>query len=214
MVGKLVPYAIMAVAAGLALWRGAPYATPPLIAAMTAWYTTRILLTDEQPLEVQEERDAKRERPLAMSVGIGMVFLPLLALATPIFDFAAYSAWPGQILFGALAAVLGVYVFWRSHADLGSMWSAHLELREDHSLVTHGIYRRMRHPMYTAIFLITLAQALLLANWLAGPAGLVTFAILYVTRVRREEQMMADQFGADWEAYAARTTRLLPRLKG
>ncbi|MEJ6394906.1 protein-S-isoprenylcysteine O-methyltransferase [Gymnodinialimonas sp. 2305UL16-5] len=212
MVGKLIPYLIIAVATALALWRGAPYATIPFIAAMLAWYTARMALTDTTPATIKEERDATRERPLAAIVGIGMIFIPLLALATPVLDFAAYGAFPGQLIAGALSALAGLYLFWRSHTDLGSMWSAHLEVRENHALVTRGIYNRMRHPMYAAIFLITIAQALLLTNWLAGPAGLLAFTLLYVTRVGPEEQMMADEFGTDWEVYAARTPRLLPRL--
>ena len=70
----------------------------------------------------------------------------------------------------------------------------------------------MRHPMYPAIFLITIAQLLILTNWIAGPAGLVTFLLLYIVRIGPEEQMMRDQFGADWDAHAARTPRLIPKL--
>ena len=212
MIGKLIPYAIMAAVAALALWRDAPYATIPFLCAMLAWYTTRMLLTDASPKEVVQERDAKRERSLAAAVGIGIVVIPLITLATPILDFAAYKVFPGQLFIGGVVALVGVYVFWRSHADLGSMWSAHLELREGHTLVTKGIYSRIRHPMYTAIFLITIAQAFLLTNLIAGPAGLFAFALLYITRIDPEEQMMADQFGKEWDAYAARAPRLMPRF--
>lgn len=212
MIGKLIPYIVMILVSGVALWRDAPYATLVFMAVTAAWCTVRMVLADSAPLSVREERDAARERALTTGVAAGMFLVPLVALATPILDFAAYAAFPGQLILGVLVAVVGCYVFWRSHADLGSMWSPHLELREGHALVTRGIYRRMRHPMYTAIFLITMAQALLLANWLAGPAGFAAFALLYVVRIGPEERMMADQFGAEWEAYAARTPRLVPGL--
>jgi protein-S-isoprenylcysteine O-methyltransferase Ste14 len=140
-----------------------------------------------------------------------MIALPLLALAAPVLDFAAYPANAFQITLGVVSALAGLYVFARAHADLGAFWSAHLDLREGHALVTSGIYSRMRHPMYTAIFLITIAQGLLLANWIAGPAGLVAFALLYSVRIGPEERMLAERFGAQWEAYASRTPRLLPR---
>lgn len=213
MYGKLIPYAVMSVATGIALWRGAPYANVAFIVFMAAWYTIRTWLTDPKPPEVIQERDRSRERLLAGAFGIGMVVIPLVTLTTPILDFAAYRALPAQYLFGGISAIAGLFVFYRSHADLGSFWSAHLELREGHTLVTQGIYGQMRHPMYTAIFLITLAQALLLTNWLAGPAGIAFFGLLYAFRVGPEEQMMADQFGADWEAYASRTPRLWPRIR-
>ena len=212
MPGKLISYAVMAVVAGLALWRGAPYAILPVIALMAAWYSIRIWLTTAAPPDVTEERDAARERLLTWTVGAGMIVLPLFALAAPVLDPFAYAGSPVQFLLGAVSALAGLYVFWRAHADLGAFWSAHLELREGHALVTRGIYGRMRHPMYAAIFLITMAQALLLTNWIAGPAGLLAFALLYAIRVGPEERMLAERFGAEWEAYAGRTPRLLPRL--
>jgi protein-S-isoprenylcysteine O-methyltransferase Ste14 len=51
-------------------------------------------------------------------------------------------------------------------------------VRRDHRLVRHGVYRSIRHPMYSAIWLFGLAQAFLLNNLLAGPAALVAFAPL------------------------------------
>ena len=70
----------------------------------------------------------------------------------------------------------------------------------------------MRHPMYTAIFLITGAQMLMLTNWIAGPLGFVCFALLYAFRIGPEEQMLAAQFGSEWDAYAGRPPRLFPRI--
>lgn len=54
--------------------------------------------------------------------------------------------------------------------------------------------------MYTSGWLLGIAQALLLWNWVVALAGLASFALLYFLRVRREEQMMLDRFG---EAYRA-----------
>lgn len=208
----ILPYAIMVATGGVALWRGAPYATLLFLLFLASWITVRVILTRGEDKPVTEERGRGRERTLAMGVFIGMILLPIITLATPLFDFAAYAALPGQVAGGLLVGLAGIYVFWRSHEDLGKNWSAHLEVREGHRLITGGIYARMRHPMYTAIFLITIAQLLILTNWIAGPAGLVTFLLLYIVRIGPEEQMMRDQFGADWDAYAARTPRLIPKL--
>ena len=56
------------------------------------------------------------------------------------------------------------------------------------------------------------AQALLLQNWIAGWAGLVSFLPLYLLRVPREERMMLDKFGETYRAYMGRTGRVFPRL--
>jgi protein-S-isoprenylcysteine O-methyltransferase Ste14 len=87
-----------------------------------------------------------------------------------------------------------------------------LEIRTGHELITHGVYRAIRHPMYAAILLFGLAQGLLLQNWLAGWSAVVTFGLMYIGRVRREEQMMCEFFGQAYRDYMQQTGRLLPRL--
>jgi protein-S-isoprenylcysteine O-methyltransferase Ste14 len=109
---------------------------------------------------------------------------------------------------------MAVWLFWRSHADLGRNWSPSLELREGHELVTEGVYRSVRHPMYASMWLWGVAQALLLQNWIAGWVSLVMFMPLYLLRVPREERMMLDEFGEEYRAYMDRTGRVIPRLGG
>ena len=115
------------------------------------------------------------------------------------------------VLFGLGGAVLGGFpLFYKSHADLGEHWSITLEVREQHRLITQGVYRRIRHPMYSALVLYSLGHALVIPNWVAGPSNVVAFAILFALRVHAEEQMMSDAFGDEYATYAARTKRLIP----
>jgi protein-S-isoprenylcysteine O-methyltransferase Ste14 len=137
-------------------------------------------------------------------------FLPLLWVSTPWFAFADYPLRPVPYAAGLVGYATGLWLFHRAHADLGTNWSITLEVREDHRLVTEGVYRRVRHPMYSALFLYSAGQALALPNWLAGPSYLVAFGVLFVFRVGPEERMMRDRFGAEYASYAARTHRLLP----
>jgi protein-S-isoprenylcysteine O-methyltransferase Ste14 len=76
-----------------------------------------------------------------------------------------------------------------------------------------GVYRRIRHPMYAAIFLFAIGQGLLLQNWLAGWGGFFAFAALYLFRVGREEKMMCEFFGEPYREYMERSGRLLPRVR-
>jgi protein-S-isoprenylcysteine O-methyltransferase Ste14 len=66
--------------------------------------------------------------------------------------------------------------------------------------------------MYAAIFLYAIAQALLLANWIAGPCCLGAFLIMFAARVRAEERMMTERFGEEYTRYAASSWRLVPGL--
>jgi protein-S-isoprenylcysteine O-methyltransferase Ste14 len=66
--------------------------------------------------------------------------------------------------------------------------------------------------MYGALLLYGLGQALVVSNWVAGPLFVVTFAVLVALRIGPEERMMRAKFGAAYEAYSRRTTRLVPRV--
>ncbi len=137
-------------------------------------------------------------------------FVPLAWIATPAFAFAEFALHPVPFAAGALGLAAGLYLHHRSHADLGTNWSITLEVREKHALVTNGIYRRVRHPMYLALLLYAAGQALAVPNWVAGPSYLVAFGLLFALRVRAEERMMLDEFGKEYEEYMARTKRLVP----
>jgi len=81
------------------------------------------------------------------------------------------------------------------------------------SQVIIGVYRKIRHPMYTAHFLWSIAQILLLQNWIAGWGFLVSFLPLYWVRIKEEEQMMWDEFGDSYRSYMRKTGRLFPKWK-
>lgn len=137
-------------------------------------------------------------------------FVPLIWIASPVFSFAEYPLRGGPLVSGAVCFVASLWLFYRSHADLGTNWSITLEVREQHRLITQGVYRRIRHPMYSALMLYSVAHALVIPNWVAGPSNLVAFAVLFALRVRPEERMMLEQFGDDYTAYMRRTQRLVP----
>jgi protein-S-isoprenylcysteine O-methyltransferase Ste14 len=136
--------------------------------------------------------------------------VPLVWIVSPVFSLAEYPLRMGPLLAGVACFVVGLWLFYRSHADLGTNWSITLQVRENHRLVVDGVYRRIRHPMYAALFLYSIGQALVLPNWVAGPSYLVTFAILFALRVHAEENLMLEEFGADYAAYMAKTQRLMP----
>jgi protein-S-isoprenylcysteine O-methyltransferase Ste14 len=137
-------------------------------------------------------------------------FVPLVWVAAPILAFADYPLHPVPLLAGVVCLAVGLWLFARSHADLGTNWSITLEVREKHQLVTQGVYQTVRHPMYSALLLYSLGQALVVPNWIAGPSYGVAMAILFAFRLGPEERMMLEEFGKDYEAYMARTKRLVP----
>jgi protein-S-isoprenylcysteine O-methyltransferase Ste14 len=160
---------------------------------------------------VANHRGARETFALAI-VWLGSLILPLLWVLFPLFAAAEYPLNPAVFFAGVLAAASGLWLLWQSHIELGRNWSISLELREGHELVTSGLYRHVRHPMYTSIFLYALGQALVVPNWIVGPANLVAFFVLFAMRVQSEEQMMADKFGDQYRNYMAKTKRLIPHI--
>lgn len=151
---------------------------------------------------------------LIIQIATAQIALPCIFIFSSWLNWANYSLPPVVTGLGGLVMAAGLWLFWRSHADLGKNWSVTLELDENHKLVTHGVYQSMRHPMYASFFLLALGQALLLGNYVAGWGALVATTILYLVRLPHEENMMVEFFGDDYINYRRRTNALIPFLKG
>ena len=164
-------------------------------------------------IKVIDDRRGPLETGL-LAVAWFVSILPLVWVASRFLAFADYPLHPLPYALGLGFLAAGLWLFHRSHADLGTNWSITLQVRENHRLVTSGVYARIRHPMYSALFLLAIAQALALPNWIAGPAYLLGFGLLYVLRVDAEERMMRDRFGNEYEAYMRRSGRLIPGSRG
>jgi protein-S-isoprenylcysteine O-methyltransferase Ste14 len=143
---------------------------------------------------------------------VGLVVLPILWRLHAFNGFADRGQGIIPLILGLLTGVAFLWLFRRSHKDLGKNWSVTLEVREGHQLVTQGVYAHVRHPMYASFLLWGVTQALLIPNWIAGFAGLAAVLALYAVRQSREEAMMRDTFGAEYDAYSARTKRLIPGI--
>lgn len=133
--------------------------------------------------------------PLLLFLVAPLVEVP--NIARPFFD--AVGHWPARagtaMSFAGLALVAGG-------------WH---QIHRARGLVTGGLYRFMRHPQYTGLLLFTL-------GWIVHWPSVVTLALwpllaaAYVWLARYEERQAREEFGAEWEAYAARTKRFVPGI--
>jgi protein-S-isoprenylcysteine O-methyltransferase Ste14 len=163
-------------------------------------------------MPVAQRLHPMREKALMAISYCGLFVIPLIYVLTEQPGFASYTFYPVQAWLGTLVLIAAMALLYRTHRDLGRVWSITLEIRDRHILVTRGIYERLRHPMYSAFWLWAISQALLLPNWIAGLSGLVGFGTLFFARVGREERMMLETFGDEYRAYMARTYRLIPGI--
>jgi protein-S-isoprenylcysteine O-methyltransferase Ste14 len=119
--------------------------------------------------------------------------------------FPDWLRWTGVTL-GAVSFVLYAW----SQATLGKAWSPHLQMREEHQLVTTGPYARIRHPIYLALIGFLTGIALVTANWFFIVLLVVSIVVLAL-RIPKEEQMMVEDFGEEYKVYMQRTGRLFPK---
>jgi protein-S-isoprenylcysteine O-methyltransferase Ste14 len=177
----------------------------------SAWYVVRFP-HERRARKTPVARSARDWREIALlSLGfLCLGILPWVYVFTGFPQAADYPFSPVRAWLGLIAAVAALATFYFTHRDLGRNWSVSLDVRQDHKLITEGVYRYVRHPMYSAFWLWAIAQALLLPNYVAGFAALFGFGLLYFIRVGREEQMMIDAFGAEYRDYMTRTKKLIP----
>jgi protein-S-isoprenylcysteine O-methyltransferase len=96
---------------------------------------------------------------------------------------------------------------------LGRLLIHEAAIREDHALIESGPYRLVRHPVYTGYLALLLGSGVASLNvclWLLWPVSLLGILI----QAASEENLLAERFGPEYERYARRTGRLVPRFWG
>jgi len=112
--------------------------------------------------------------------------------------------------FGITVAIIPIFFLIWVHRHLDRQWSIALELQTDHKLITTGPYKWVRHPMYLGIFVYTIGLILISSDLLV----LLFFGFsIWVDyrRIPREEEMMINEFGVEYQEYMKHTGRFLPR---
>jgi protein-S-isoprenylcysteine O-methyltransferase Ste14 len=124
-----------------------------------------------------------------------------------------YRLWPAAAAWlpalGWLLTLAGLVLACWARYVLGRNWSATVQLKQDHELVTDGPYRRIRHPIYTGILLGVLGSGLAIGD-LRGLLALLLVGGGFWLKLRHEEAWMRERFGAAYEAYMRRSWALVP----
>lgn len=137
----------------------------------------------------------------------------LCALTISFWDFMVFQqsvyrfGWLNVI--GLTLFTLGIIFYLAARLTLGRYFSKRLNLIEGHKLVTHGVYKYVRHPSYTGSILLWLGFTLLL-NSLLGFVAMLPLVILVLIRITFEENMLINTFGQQYIEYVKRTKKLIP----
>jgi len=94
---------------------------------------------------------------------------------------------------------------------LGRYFSLHIEIRQQHELIQEGVYRYVRHPIYSAVVLELISLPLVANAYLVLAIALLVYMPMLAWRLRREEQAMLEKFGGQYRQYQERAGALWPR---
>ena len=117
---------------------------------------------------------------------------------------------PATWLAGLALTSVGVGLSIWARLTLGANWSGVVTLKKDHELIRRGLYRSIRHPIYTGILLAMIGTALIkghLHGWLGFAVILVTFYF----KARREEKFLRQEFGPGFDEHMRNTGMFLPK---
>jgi protein-S-isoprenylcysteine O-methyltransferase Ste14 len=143
--------------------------------------------------------------PALSLIGVLAAFLPALTDRKEFWTLDGDAIrWLGVVLFAACGALR----LWPV-AVLGNRFSGLVAIQPGHMLVTSGVYGVIRHPSYLGLLVNSVGWALAFRS---GVGLLITALIIpvLVARIRAEERLLRSQFGAEYDAYRARTSRLIP----
>ena len=148
--------------------------------------------------------------------------IPLLLGFWLLFDSKPHWGWlnlqllpqqPAVRMVGLLLTAVGVGIGIWARLSLGTNWSGMVTLKSGHELIRQGLYRWIRHPIYTGILLGMVGTAIIIGD-LRGWLGVAIVLAAFYFKARREERFLKQEFGAKFEEHARHTGMFLPRFGG
>ena len=184
------------------------FSHPPLtVAAIVLFALSGAALFTQGNLSAGEREDRANRWVIAVLTALG-ILAAFVSAYTDRRDFWTIDGegvrWAGVILFAAGGTLRLWPVF-----VLGHRFSGLVAIQREHLLVTHGIYGHIRHPSYLGLLISSLGWALVFRSLV----GVLLTALMIppiLARIRAEEILLRSHFGAEYDAYSARTSRLLP----
>lgn len=114
------------------------------------------------------------------------------------------------VIAGMVMFILGTAVRVMGHINLGKQFTIAVKIVSGHKLMTSGIHKYMRHPMYTGLFLMLIGSCTALHSIWGVVAALVLFVPAGIYRVKVEEETLTKQFGKQYTEYMKRTKSFVP----
>ena len=188
-------------------------ASVAVVVVLACWFVFVLtFLLRKPPVTFDRKRDPSSIFGIVLQVlSLLLVWIVRRPLFTPFVDSSKAIAGLFEII-AVVSATGSILLVIAAVKTLGKEWSLTARVVTGHRLATQGPYHFVRHPIYTAMLAMLLANGIAFSYW---PALLVAIAVCLggtLIRIRSEERLLREAFGAEFEAYARRVPALLPGL--
>lgn len=122
-------------------------------------------------------------------------------------NFIEHTNMVGTI--GLSISLIGAIIACTSRYTLGKNWSLSVQRKENHQLMQDGIYKFVRHPIYTGLLLLFIGNAIIVGDYRAIIAVLIVFVSLWL-KLKKEEKLLTEIFGTGYSEYKKKTKALIP----
>lgn len=112
---------------------------------------------------------------------------------------------------GLSISVIGAVIACTSRFILGKNWSLSVQKKVDHQLIQNGIYKTVRHPIYTGLLLLFIGNAIIVGDYRAIIAVIIVFVSFWL-KLKKEEKLLTKTFGSQYTEYKKKTKALIPYL--
>jgi protein-S-isoprenylcysteine O-methyltransferase Ste14 len=182
-----------------------------LLVLSAVWIISEIALAKTKHFRSDQTRNLDRA-----SLGILWTTISLAVTAGVIIGLRGiglirfHSSFISQV--GIVLIVLGLVLRWTAVFTLKKYFTVNVAIVKDHQLVDTGVYRYIRHPAYAGSLLSFLGLGLSFANWLSTLVIFLPILVVFLYRIRVEEQALQEVFGKAYIQYANSTKRILPGI--
>jgi len=170
------------------------------------WVYWGIASRNSAATEKSESQASTTFHQLVLAFSLLLLLIPVTGLTARFLPQTAFL-----VIAGLLIQIGGMLLAVWARRHLGRNWSGEVRIAVDHQLIRTGPYRSLRHPIYTAMLGMFLGSALITGQI----HSLVALAILtaaYWRKSRREEEILRENFGVEYDAYCNDTWALVPLL--
>jgi len=182
-----------------------------LILVFLAWLVFgAIFLLRKKPARVEE---TKRVAAAKWGIALQAVGFALIG------SFHRAEWWPlaasrfGEVIFAVATVALAYSSCWfcfRAVRTLGKQWTYEARVIQGHELITQGPYALVRNPIYLGMFGLMVATGLAFSTWWALVAAILVFLVGNRVRIRAEEKLLREAFGAQFDDYTRRVPAFFP----